>query len=215
MTKESMSRMRVGGRALMGAAALVLAAAANAGPLVQFFSGTGQVAPTGNPAPNDGLEVAVVASTYDFALSNPVSFGNVWGLKSLFNVDGLALGQPGNSRGSGSFFDTNSSDSILFDFTGQLFGFDQNAGEFFYQLTYDVTGGTGRFAGADGTGFENLYINPNGFTFRGAGGLTLTYPMTSVPEPSTLALAALAVMAVLLRRPRRAHELSPASPAAA
>jgi len=190
-------------RSALVATLLGAAWAAQALPVVQGFEGQGQTAPTGHPAPNNGLEVAVLGASYTFTVldGGVVASETDWGLKSIFEVDGLALGMPGASRGSGEFVKSGGVDRIAFAFTGEFLGFD--AGGFInYLLTYDVTGGAGRFAGADGKGSERVSINAGDFSFKGAGRFDLVPGPNAVPLPPTLALVAVAALALVGTRRR-------------
>lgn len=179
----------------VGAAALSLLCAAPAMAVPQSFSiaGSGFAAPTGVFTAAGG-EVKVTGAPYTF----DDGAGTVemdWALDATFLVAGLPSGPPGNSQGGGRFYNT-LGDSIEVSFTG-LNTDDPNAsfdGDFDYSLTYAVTGGSGRFAGATGNGTETVQIFVSDFRFQGVGQLNLN--PSQVPEPATAALACLALLAM-------------------
>lgn len=184
----------------------VLALAAMAPPLAVAmplsFGGGGVTSLTGNPGGDHGLELAVHAAPYGFTFPDGHSEGD-WLLDSLFVVDGLASGTPGASRGHGTY--TNSlGDSLELDFEGSPTS--GGPGFVVMHLGYHIVGGSGRFAGAVGGGFENVTITlgpgPE-FTFSGQGQL-------EVPEPDTLPLmlGGLAVLAACARRPAESADES-------
>jgi hypothetical protein len=103
---------------------------------------------------------------------------------------------------SGSFEFTNAADlaSTLFgDITGSYFDADilLNGGQF--SIDYTILGGTGAFAGATGYGLSFVDFDPAGSfnNYAEAGQLVIT-----VPEPATLALAGLALLAAVGAAPR-------------
>lgn len=169
--------------------ALMATAPALALPLTFSIAGSGFAAPTGVFTATGG-EVKVTGAPYTFD-DGAGTVETDWSLDSTFEVAGLPSGPPGNSQGSGRFYNT-LGDSILFTFTG-LNTDDPTApfdGDFDYTLTYAVTGGSGRFAGAGGQGTEAVQIFPPNFAFQGVGRLNL------VPEPATAVLAGLALLAL-------------------
>lgn len=189
------------------ALAILSAGEAQAEAVSVDFIGSGFAIPTGNTGPNDGLELAIESARYEFFVDSGT--GQPWQLSATFTVEGLAIGRPGASRGTGMFFN-GLGDEILFSFDGTFLGILDEGGalgpQITYQLAYDVTGGAGRYAGADGTGFELVGIFPAaGSYFEGGGTFDLVLPGT-VPEPGTAALfglAAIPLVSVAVRRRRR------------
>lgn len=182
-----------------------LASAAQAGPLLLPFSGSGN-AVVFDATTGDGGWVGTVEQFADPGVSDPLELVSV----VLFTVDPLT------QLLSGQFSFTRSTDlgATLF---GLVAGSTTDADVFNqggqFALDYTIEGGTGDFAGASGFGLSFLNFDPNG-GFNGGldnytetGLLVLAMPMP-VPEPGTLPLLALALPAALWwrRRPRLAYQ---------
>lgn len=168
--------------------------------------GEGVTTPTGNLGGVNGLELKVDDAPYSFTWP-----GNVvetdWLLDSTFVVDGLAVGAPTGSKGTASFFNGHG-DSIDLDLIGVPTG--GGPGFVVMHLGYTITGGTGRFALARGSGFEDVTITVGagaGFPFSGAGQL-------EIPEPGAAWLLLAGLTALVARgddrrRGRRAGRADP------
>lgn len=178
----------------LAVAALAAASATcvQAGPISVLLDGAGQTLP-GVPDSNGLLPVTVLPALTNYTLQIDGQFLTGWQLQSQFGVQLNFDGVPIGSQGSGRYFDPAGTDAVEFVFEGVR---DPNDPEVVFLLTYDITGGSGRFAGADGDGFETVRIAPD-FSFSGAGFLNLT-----VPEPGSAGLAALA-LAVFVGLSRR------------
>ncbi len=101
------------------------------------FSGTGQVSPTGPPDAGGNLPLMVFTPTTNYNLGA----GGAWQLGSSFTSN-LVMGV-----GFGGFTFTRGADSL----SGSLAAaFGPGPGQF--ALTYSVTGGTGIYAGFQGSG---------------------------------------------------------------
>ena len=198
MTTHTLTRTMAWQRWLAGAAVVAAATAfatcAQAGPVTVLLDGAGQTLPD-VPDSNGVLPVTVLPAMTNYTLQIDGQFLTGWQLQSQFGVQLNFDGSPIGSQGSGRYFDPAGTDAVEFVFEGVR---DPNDPEVVFLLTYDITGGSGRFAGADGDGFETVRIAPD-FSFTGAGRLNLT-----VPEPGSAALAVLALTAIVgLGRRRR------------
>ena len=147
---------------------------------VVTFSGSGLTSLTGRIGGFEGLELAVDDAPYSFTFPGS-AVENDWLQDSLFVVDGLARNAPTASHGHATYFN-NRGDTLELDFDGLPVG---GGSDFVVmRLTYNIVGGTGRFAQARGTGFEDvtitLALGPP-FAFNGEGQL-------QIPEPGGLAL---------------------------
>ena len=179
------------------ASVLVLATAvpALASAVVVTFSGQGITSLTGNGGPNNGLELSVTDAPYVFTFpGNVVESG--WLLDSTFVVEGLAVGQPGASKGQATY-SNGGGDSLVLDFEGLPVG--GGPGFVVMHLDYQIVGGSGRFMQAAGSGFEDVTITlapGRDFAFSGVGQL-------QIPEPETLTLALAGLPGLLAAMGRR------------
>lgn len=173
-------------------ALLVSATAAQAATVTVQLSGGGQTLP-GTPSAQGVLPVTVLPELTRYTLTVDGLVLTGWQLDSRFGVQLSATGEPGNSQGSGRFFDPAGDDAIDFSFEGLR---QDDLLALVYELTYDITGGRGRFAGADGSGFETVRIARD-FSFSGQGRLNLT-----VPEPGAAWLALLGLLVAAAGRRR-------------
>jgi hypothetical protein len=180
---------------------LSLAPAAQAAEVTLFFSGSGNVL-TPDPATGEGGWVGSINEFPEAGLVNPVALTST----VLFTYD-AALN---SFTGTFEFFDSATLTSSLF---GTVMGESAdpdpfvNGGQF--GLMYDITGGSGLYAGATGFGLSFLEFNPDGgfggpvFGFSdtyGEDGLLFFNVPTAVPEPGTLPLMALALAALWVGR---------------
>ena len=161
-----------------------LAPAAQAGPMLLSFSGSGNVLVP--DAQGDGGWTGTVLQDPEPGLATPQKLVSV----VLFNVDPLT------QLLSGQFTFTRASDlgATLFGLvTGGTTDDDVfNLGGQ-YALDYTIQGGTGDFAGASGFGLSFLNFDPNGGfdNYTETGLLVVT-----VPEPGALPLVAGAMLAL-------------------
>jgi hypothetical protein len=181
-------------RRLLAAAALLTCAAAQADPVTLFvpFDGAGNVSVFDPVAGTGGWTGSIDPSPFP---APPWSFSLVSVV--LFTLDAPTLTL------NGSFEFTNAADlaSTLFGgVSGSVLDADilVNGGQF--SIDYTILGGTGMFSGASGYGLSFVDFDPAGSfdNYAEAGQLVVT-----VPEPATLALAGLALLAALAARPRR------------
>jgi hypothetical protein len=190
-------------RRLLAAAALcLLPVLARADPITLFvpFEGAGNLL-VFDAAVGTGAWTGSIDQSPFPAVPAPLSLVSV----VLFQLD------PAAHTLSGSFEFTSAADlaSTLFgDVAGSYLATDilDNGGQF--SIDYTILGGTGAFSGATGYGLSFVDFDPAGSfnNYTEAGALVIT-----VPEPATLALAGLALMAGLAARPRRNGGLRPSS----
>ena len=186
--------MSTAGR-LLAAAAFMLPVAAQADPVTLFvpFGGAGNLSVFDAAAGTGGWVGSIEQSDFP-AVPSPLSLVSV----VLFTLDATT------QTLSGSFEFTNAADlasSLFGEVTGSYLDADilTSGGQF--SIDYTILGGTGAFTGASGFGLSFLDFAPLSGAFDNygeAGTLVVT-----VPEPGTLALAGLALMAGLSARPRR------------
>lgn len=187
----------------LAVAALLLAAAlpATADPVSYFvpYSGQGNVAVFDATAGTGGW-VGSINPFPDPGVSAPLSLVSV----VLFTVDAAT------QTFTGSFeFSTTDLLSMLFgDISGTVSAADilDAGGQF--SIDYQILGGSGLFAGASGFGLAFLDFNPlaAGFdNYAETGLLSFT-----VPEPASLTLAILALLAALTlsRGPRKVRRVN-------
>jgi hypothetical protein len=182
-------------RWLLAAAALcLLPVVAQADPIMQFvpFEGAGNLLVIDAAAGTGAWTGSIDQSPFP-AVPSPLSLVSV----VLFQLD-TAL-----HTLNGSFEFTSAADlaSTLFgDVTGSYLDADIliNGGQF--SIDYAILGGTGAFSGTTGYGLSFVDFDPAGAfnNYTEAGQLVVT-----VPEPATLALACLALLAGLAAKPRR------------
>jgi hypothetical protein len=181
-------------RLLAAAAAVLTCVAAQADPVTLFvpFDGAGNLSVFDPVAGTGGWTGSMDPSPFP---APPWSF-------SLVSVVLFTLDKPALTL-NGSFEFTNAADlsSTLFGaVSGSVLDADilVNGGQF--SIDYTILGGTGMFSGASGYGLSFVDFDPAGSfnNYAESGQLVVT-----VPEPATLALAGLALLAGLAARPRR------------
>ncbi len=175
--------------------ALALAPTAHAGPLVFApFTGSGN-AVVFDPSTGDGGWVGSIEQFPEPGLADPLQLVSV----VLFRIDPLT------QLLSGQFTFTRSADlgATLF---GQVSGSTADADVFGQggqiALDYSIQGGSGDFSGASGYGLSFLQVNPAGVPDNySESGLLVFSTTQGVPEPGSLPLLAVALLALgLLRR---------------
>ena len=169
-------------------------ATATAMPVQHFVSYTGQ----GNlsvfdAAAGTGGWVGSIDEVPDPSIANPLSLVSV----VLFTLDRAAQ----TLMGTFEFTTTDLLSTLFGNLTGSVLDPDilTNGGQF--SLDYQINGGTGQFAGANGFGLAFLDYNPAG-TFNNyteSGLLVFTVPS---PATSVLALAGLLALAASRRKAR-------------
>ena len=186
--------------ALLPVAAVLLAPAAQAGPLVltPFFGGGNAV--LFDPTTGAGVWGGSIEQFPEAGLANPLSLVSV--VTFNFNAQAGTL--------NGDFEFTRSADlgaTLFGTVSGDAFGVDVFSDGGQLQLDYTVQGGTGDYAGFSGYGLSLLTYDPkstgdNNYSEDGLLGLT------AVPEPGSMALAAAALLALALTW-RRQSRCSP------
>jgi hypothetical protein len=178
-------------RRLLAAAALLLPAAAMADPVPLFvpFEGAGNVLVIDAAAGSGAWTGSIEQSPFP-AVPAPLSLVSV----VFFQLDALT------QTLAGTFEFTSAADlaSTLFgQVSGSYADLDvlNTGGQF--SVEYTVQGGTGAFAAATGYGLSFLDFDPAGAfnNYSEAGALVIT-----VPTPTTLTLAVLALLALLWQR---------------
>ena len=169
-------------------------ATVSAMPVQHFVSYTGQ----GNlsvfdAAAGTGGWVGSIDEVPDPSIANPLSLVSV----VLFTLDRAAQ----TLMGTFEFTTTDLLSTLFGNLTGSVLDPDilTNGGQF--SLDYQINGGTGQFAGANGFGLAFLDYNPAG-TFNNyteSGLLVFTVPS---PATSVLALAGLLALAASRRKAR-------------
>jgi len=165
-----------------------------AGPISGSLSGDTTLTPTATPG--------VFTQNY-IGDGNDTTFGS-FTLQSTSTVD---FGHPPNIVISDGMFTETFSDGTLF---GTSSGDGTASGLGSAQLTLDlvITGGTGLFAGNTGEATSLQTIMSTSPT-TGAGSGTYVGTLSTVPEPSSLALLAPATLFVFYRRRSRAMAVLP------
>lgn len=193
-----MNRFVSATRRLLVCAALVLPFAASADPVMQFvpFSGEGNLS-VFDAAAGTGGWVGSIEQTPDAAVPMPLSLVSV----VLFTLDAASR----TLMGTFEFTTTDLMSSLFGELTGSFVDADilNTGGQF--SIDYQILGGTGEFLGASGFGLSFVDFNPAGAFNNYAENGFLVF---AVPEPTTLALAAAALMAALSTahvRRRRAY----------
>lgn len=175
----------------------LLSAPALADPVSYFvpFQGQGNVAVFDSSAGTGGW-VGSVDQVAPPVVANPLSLVSV----VLFTVDAASQ----TFTGSFEFTTTDLMSTLFGDISGSVSAADilDNGGQF--AIDYLILGGTGLFSAASGFGLAFLDFNPLavGDNYLESGLLNF-----SVPEPATLGLVGLALMAALslTAAPRRAR----------
>lgn len=186
--------MSTAGR-LLAAAAFMLPVAAQADPVTLFvpFEGAGNLSVFDAAAGTGGWVGSIDQSAVP-VVPSPLSLVSV----VLFTLDATT------QTLSGSFEFTNAADlasSLFGEVTGSYLDADILGSGGQFSIDYTILGGTGAFSGATGFGLSFLDFAPLTGAFNNyseAGTLVVT-----VPEPSTFALAGLALLAGLSARPRQ------------
>ncbi len=167
-------------------------AIANADPITLTFSGNGSTnikfsSPTALPFVSKGI--------YDTSMG-------VMKYEANGIVDLLTINADDSSPTKG-LFTLSDGNSLLGKFTGSLFPVDAN-GIARAVLTYTITGGTGIFHGAIGTGTEEIFLNFATGAYTSKGSLLLNMNTNAVPEPTSLFFlgSGLAGLAIRLRKRR-------------
>lgn len=163
-----------------------------AGAVVIEFANTGFVTPSAAcpPPPALPLDCALTAT------GDVVGVDGVYG-PWLFSSPFMAAsaGQPSPTQflvsGTFLFDDPAPSNNDLFGTVAGIF----DVVTFSTTFAYTVTGGSGAFAGASGTGSSLVQINPLNLTYFESGTL-------SIPEPATLTLVLGALLPLVLARTR-------------
>ena len=161
------------------------------------FSGTGAglSVPTSDPSKPmfDFLAKGTYVTPYGtFSLEEPGS------------VNFTVVNADGTSPNKGTFtFSLPGGDKFIGTFVGTIFPPTQQ-GDTTFALTYTITGGTGIFAGATGTGTSAGALNAFTGVYTDRITLTITTP-TPIPEPTTLLLlgTGLACLASGVKRRRK------------
>ena len=175
----------------------LFSATASAMPVQYFvsYSGQGKVS-VFDAAAGTGGWVGSIDEVPDPAIANPLSLVSV----VLFTLDRAAQ----TLMGSFEFTTTDLLSTLFGELTGSVTNADilTQGGQF--DLDYQINGGTGQFAGANGFGLAFLDYNPaaQGDNYTESGLLVFT-----VPSPATGALALAGLLALAANR-RRARPLN-------
>lgn len=180
--------------------ALLIGAAATAKADTVTFTATGAgiSVPTSDPSQPqfDFLAKGTYVTPYGtFSLEEPGS------------VNFAIVNANGTVPNKGTFtFSLPNGDKFTGTFVGTIFPPNQQ-GDTTFALTYTITGGTGIFAGATGTGTSAGPLNAITGVYTDRITLTITTP-TPIPEPATLLLlgTGLVGVATRLRRRKQAKE---------
>ncbi len=167
------------------ALAAALPLAAHAAPVSYFtpYAGSGNVSVFDATS---GGWVGAIDATPD-ATPAPYSLVSV----VLFNLDPLTLAL----SGSFEFTTTDLASSLFGTLGGSAFDADILASGGQFSIDYQITGGSGSFAGASGFGLAFLSYDPLASfdNYSEIGLLSFDVPGAAVPEPQPLALVALAL----------------------
>lgn len=175
------------------ATAILLPLASHAAPVTLFvpYAGEGNVA-VFDPVAGTGGWVGSIDQSPFPPVPSPLSLVSV----VLFSLDPSTL----SLGGSFEFTTTDLASTLFGDVNGSYLDPDilVDGGQF--SIDYTILGGTGDFLGASGFGLSFVDYDPTGAfnNYSEAGLLAVT-----VPEPASLALAGLALLAGLAVSPRR------------